>query len=152
MKPFTSFFLISKSNVLVKRVLFLLNAALAVAILHLISQVHLPLFVKMLPKYLKYFAFSSCFWCVIIFTGNYVLKFSLLLFFRLYYARKMVSVLLVHNMQTVRHDGCHTLGTTGFRCLHNQTCSCISVNLRYRTWRCLSPLNKICLWHAFPDY
>jgi hypothetical protein len=39
--------------VLVKRVLFLLNAALAIAILHLISQVHLPSFVKMLPKYLK---------------------------------------------------------------------------------------------------
>jgi len=31
----------------------LLNAALAIAILHLISQVHLPSFVKMLPKYLK---------------------------------------------------------------------------------------------------
>jgi hypothetical protein len=30
-----------------------LNAALAIAILHLISQVHLPSFVKMLPKYLK---------------------------------------------------------------------------------------------------
>jgi len=39
--------------VLVKRVLFLLNAALAIAILHLISQVHLPTFVKVLPKYLK---------------------------------------------------------------------------------------------------
>jgi hypothetical protein len=39
--------------VLVKRVLFLLNAALAIAILHLISQVHLPSFVKMLLKYLK---------------------------------------------------------------------------------------------------
>jgi hypothetical protein len=34
--------------VLVKRVLFLLNAALAIAILHLISQVHLPSFVKMM--------------------------------------------------------------------------------------------------------
>ena len=38
---------------LVKIVLFLLNAALATAILHLTSQVHLPSFVKMLPKYLK---------------------------------------------------------------------------------------------------
>jgi hypothetical protein len=39
--------------VLVKRALFLLNAAIAIAILHLISQVHLLSFVKMLPKYLK---------------------------------------------------------------------------------------------------
>ena len=50
---FTSFFLNSKSNVLVKRVLYLLNEALAIVILHWISQVHLPSFVKMLPKYLK---------------------------------------------------------------------------------------------------
>jgi hypothetical protein len=35
---------------MVKRVLFLLNAALTIAILHLISQVHLSLFVKTLPK------------------------------------------------------------------------------------------------------
>jgi len=39
--------------VLVKRALFLLNATLAIAVLRLISQVHLPSFVKMLPKYLK---------------------------------------------------------------------------------------------------
>jgi hypothetical protein len=39
--------------VLVKRALFFLNAALAIAILHLISPVHLPSFVKTLPKYLK---------------------------------------------------------------------------------------------------
>jgi len=64
----------------------------------------------------------------------------------------LISVLLVHNRQTVHHDGCHTLGTTGFRCLHNQTCSCNSVNLWYRTWRWLSPLNKICQWRVFPDY
>jgi hypothetical protein len=42
---FTSFFLNSKSNVLVKRVFFLMNAALAIAILHLILQVRLPSFV-----------------------------------------------------------------------------------------------------------
>ena len=42
MQHFTSFFLNSKSNVLVKRALVLLNEALAIAILHLISQVHLP--------------------------------------------------------------------------------------------------------------
>jgi hypothetical protein len=35
-----------------------LNAALAIAILHLISQVHLPSFVKMIPKYLKDSTFS----------------------------------------------------------------------------------------------
>ena len=46
------------------------NAAFAIAILHLISQVHLPSFVKMLPKYLKDSTFSSCFWSIIIFTGN----------------------------------------------------------------------------------
>jgi len=56
--------------VLVKRVLFFLNAALAIAILHLISQVHLPSFVKILPKYLKDSTFSSCFRFIIIFTGD----------------------------------------------------------------------------------
>ena len=71
MYPFTNFFLNCKSNVLVKRALFLLNAALAIAILRLISQVHLSSFVKMLPKYLKDSTFSSCFWSIIIFTGNF---------------------------------------------------------------------------------
>jgi hypothetical protein len=56
--------------VLVKRALFLLNAALAIAILHLISQVHLPSFVTMLPKYLKDSKLSSCFWSIIILTGK----------------------------------------------------------------------------------
>ena len=46
---------------LVKRALFLLNEVFAIAILHLISQVHLPSFVKMLPKYLKDCTFSSRF-------------------------------------------------------------------------------------------
>jgi hypothetical protein len=36
----------------------------------LISQVHLPSFVKMLPKYLKDSTFSSCFWSIIIFTES----------------------------------------------------------------------------------
>ena len=40
------------SNLLVKRVFFfLLTAAFAMAILDLISRVHLPSFVNMLPKY-----------------------------------------------------------------------------------------------------
>ena len=51
---------------LVKRFFFLLNAAFAMEILDLISQVHLPSSVNMLPKYLKYFTFSSCFWSIII--------------------------------------------------------------------------------------
>jgi hypothetical protein len=46
---------------LVKRAIFLLNAAFAIAKLDLISQVYLPSFVKMLPKYLKDSTFSSCF-------------------------------------------------------------------------------------------
>jgi len=47
---------------LVKRVFFLLNAAFAMAILDLISRLHLPSFVNMLPKNLKHSTFSSCFW------------------------------------------------------------------------------------------
>jgi hypothetical protein len=39
--------------VLVKRALFFLNAALAIAIINLISQVHPPSFVKLLAKYLN---------------------------------------------------------------------------------------------------
>ena len=81
MKHFTSFFLKFKSSVLVKRFFFLLNAAFAMAIVDLISQVHLPSFVKMLPKYLKRFTFSSCFWSTKLLLGIVVLKFSLLLFF-----------------------------------------------------------------------
>ena len=64
MQQFASFFLNSKSNVPVKRALFLLNTALAIAILGLISPVHLPSFVKMLSKYLKDSTFSSCFFLV----------------------------------------------------------------------------------------
>jgi len=40
------------------------------AILDLISQVHLPSSVNMLPKYLKHFTFSSCFWSIVIVTGD----------------------------------------------------------------------------------
>ena len=39
-------------------------------ILDLISQVHLPSSVNMLPKYLKRFTFSSLFWCIVIVTGG----------------------------------------------------------------------------------
>jgi len=39
-------------------------------ILDLISRVYLPSFVTMLPKYLKHSTFSSCFWYIIIVTGN----------------------------------------------------------------------------------
>ena len=60
---------IFKSNVLVKRVFFLLNAAFAMAILDLISHVHLPSFVNKLPKYLKHFhilqlflVYHNCYW------------------------------------------------------------------------------------------
>jgi hypothetical protein len=52
MYHFTSFFLGSKSILLVKRAL-LLNSAFAIVILDLISYVHLPSFVNMLPKHLK---------------------------------------------------------------------------------------------------
>jgi hypothetical protein len=54
---------------LVKRFFFLLNAAFAMAILDLIWQVHLPSSVNMLPRYLKHFIFSSCFWSITIATG-----------------------------------------------------------------------------------
>jgi len=42
------------------------------AILDLISRVHLPSFVNKLPKYLKHSTFSSCFWLLgyIIVTGD----------------------------------------------------------------------------------
>ena len=40
------------------------------AILDLISQVHLPSSVTLLPKYLKHFTFSSCFWSIVIVIGD----------------------------------------------------------------------------------
>ena len=52
MYHFISFFLKFKSNLLVKRVFFLLNVAFATAILDLISRVHLPSFVNMLESYM----------------------------------------------------------------------------------------------------
>ena len=51
-----------------KRVFFLLNAAFVMAILDLISCVHLASF-TMLPKYLEHSPFSSCFWSIIICTA-----------------------------------------------------------------------------------
>jgi hypothetical protein len=59
-----------KSSLLVKRIFFLLNAAIAMAILDLILWVHLASFVIMLPKWLQYSIFSGCFQSVIIFIGN----------------------------------------------------------------------------------
>jgi len=47
-----------------------MNAAFTMAIPDLISHVHLPSFVKTLPKYLKHSTFSSCFWPIIIVTGD----------------------------------------------------------------------------------
>ena len=44
-----------------RKVFFLFNADLAMAVLALISRVHLASFVIMLPKWLKYYTFSSCF-------------------------------------------------------------------------------------------
>jgi hypothetical protein len=49
----------------VTRALFLLNAAFAMAFLGLISQVHLPSFANMLPKYLKASTFSDCVYPII---------------------------------------------------------------------------------------
>ena len=48
-----------------KTVFLLFNAAVAMTILDLISHTHLASFVIALPKELKYFTFSCCFWSVI---------------------------------------------------------------------------------------
>jgi len=52
------------------KVFFLLYVALDMPILDLISHVHLPSLIIMLPKQLKYFIFSSCFGSIIIFSGD----------------------------------------------------------------------------------
>jgi hypothetical protein len=49
---------------------FLLNADFAKTIPAVISSVHLASFVIRLPKYLKYFTFSSSFWSIIICTED----------------------------------------------------------------------------------
>jgi hypothetical protein len=67
---FESFLLYLKSSLLVQRVFFLLNASSAMAVLDIISRVHLVSFVIMILKYLKYFTFSSYFWFIITCTGN----------------------------------------------------------------------------------
>ena len=40
------------------------------AILDLISHVHLPFSFNMLPRYLKHFIFSCCFWSIVIVIGD----------------------------------------------------------------------------------
>jgi len=61
MKHFTGFFLKFTSNLLVKRVFFLIIAAFAMPILELISHVHLASLVIMLPEQMKYFTSSGSF-------------------------------------------------------------------------------------------
>ena len=62
MQHFTSFFYKFNSSLLTKGdFFFLLNAGFAMAILDLISRVHLASFVIMLYKQLKYSTFSSRF-------------------------------------------------------------------------------------------
>lgn len=60
MKLFTSFFLKFKRSLIVKRIFLLLNAAFAVAVLALISGVHLAPFVIGTPILLKNFTLSGC--------------------------------------------------------------------------------------------
>ena len=50
MQHLVSFFMKLKSNLLVKRVFFLLNAAYAMTVLDLIQHVSLASFVTLLPK------------------------------------------------------------------------------------------------------
>ena len=51
------------------------------AILDLISHVHLPSSVNMLPRWLKHFTFSSCFWSIVIVIGDGCLGILIILFF-----------------------------------------------------------------------
>jgi hypothetical protein len=60
MYKFTSYFLKFKYNLQVKRVFFLFRTSFAMAILDLTSRVHIGSFVIRLPKWMIYFAFSSC--------------------------------------------------------------------------------------------
>ena len=86
MQHFNSFFLKFKSNFMVKIVLFLLSAAVAMAILALILCVYIVSFVIMLPKDFKFSAFYSCFWSIIICTGNGSIEiFSTLLFSHIHF-------------------------------------------------------------------
>ena len=56
---FTSFFVKFKSNVLVTRVVFMLNDAFAMIILDLISRVHVATFGTGLHRYFKYSTFIA---------------------------------------------------------------------------------------------
>ena len=75
-----SFFLKFRSNLLVKCVFFLLNAAFAMAILDLILRVHLASFIIMLPTYLTYSTFPSFFCSTIICNGDGSLEILITLF------------------------------------------------------------------------
>ena len=67
MEHVTHFFFKFKPNLLVKSFFFFFYGAFAVTILDLIPFVHLASFVIVLPKYMKYSTFSTCFWSIIIY-------------------------------------------------------------------------------------
>jgi len=70
MQSFNNLFLKFKSNLLVRRPFFLLNAVFAIARFDLISHVHLASFVITLPRYLEYSPLSGCFVSIIIRGGD----------------------------------------------------------------------------------
>lgn len=63
------------------KILFLLNAAVAMEILDLISHVHLISIIVRLPRWMQYSTFSSCCWCVIICNGDDCLEILFILVF-----------------------------------------------------------------------
>ena len=89
---------------LVKRAFFLLNEAFAMAILDLSSHVHLPSFVNMLPKYLKHSTFSSCFWSIILVTGDGCLEILITFTHRKYAV--LNEIFLLH-LREVFQEGIH---------------------------------------------
>ena len=74
-----------------KRFFCLLNSPFAMAILNLISHVHLPSFVNMLHKYLKHFTFSSWFWSIIIVTGDICLEILITFVFSTFISNDVTS-------------------------------------------------------------
>jgi len=97
---FTGFILKFKSNLLVKKS-FLLKAAFAMAVLDLISHVHLASFVITLHKQLKYSTFASCIWSTIICIGDGCLEILITLIF--FFHNHFQSMAPSNFSQTFRH-------------------------------------------------
>ena len=96
------------------------------AIVDLISQVHFPCSVNMLPKYLKHFKFSSCFWSIVIVTGDGCLESLITFFFHINFHAIVSTSFLLLIFCLWRYGWTWARASSFLRVLHHiQRCSTV---------------------------